>query len=129
MLVDHVCILKQLKPDNISSQKISCQTHKFWLLVVSSNYFTKFHDFSRIIQVFSNSMIFPYMKLFFDVFQVFHDFQSLRESCYKQHRCRQKKSQYDQEMPESQITDQSMAHQNTGRSQVKVIDFGMFEKL
>ena len=36
----------------------------FWLLVVSSNYFTKFHDFPMIIQVFSNSMIFPRMELF-----------------------------------------------------------------
>ena len=36
----------------------------FCLLVVSSNYFTKFHDFSIIIQFFSNSMIFPCMELF-----------------------------------------------------------------
>ena len=28
-------------------------------------YFIKFHDFSMIIQVFSNSMIFPCMELFF----------------------------------------------------------------
>ena len=43
--------------------------------------FKKFHDFSMLIQVFSNSMIFPCMELFFVIFQVFHDFQSLWESC------------------------------------------------
>ena len=47
--------------------------------MVSSNYFTKFHDFSMIIQFFSNSMIFPCMELFLVIFQVFHDFQSLWE--------------------------------------------------
>ena len=36
------------------------------LLVVLSYYFTKFHDFSMIIQVFPNSMIFPCMELFSD---------------------------------------------------------------
>ena len=34
-----------------------------------------------IIQVFSNSMIFPCMELFLVIFQVFHDFQSLWEPC------------------------------------------------
>ena len=37
----------------------------FWLLLVLSNYFTKFHDFSITIQFFSNSMIFPCMELFY----------------------------------------------------------------
>ena len=37
----------------------------FWLLVISSNYFTKFHDFSMITQVFPNSMIIPCMELFY----------------------------------------------------------------
>ena len=32
-----------------------------------------------IIQVFSNSMIFPCMELFLVIFHVFHDFQSLWE--------------------------------------------------
>ena len=43
----------------------------------------KFNDFSRIIQGFSNSLIFPCMELFFffwrggaGYFLVFHDFQS-----------------------------------------------------
>ena len=49
--------------------------------MVSSNFFTKFHDFSMIIQVFSNSMIFPCMELFLVIFQLFHDFQSLWEPC------------------------------------------------
>ena len=35
----------------------------FWQLVVLSYYFTKFHDFSTIIQVFSDSMIFPCIPL------------------------------------------------------------------
>ena len=34
----------------------------FWLLVVSSNYFTKFHDYSM------NTMIFPCMELFLVIF-------------------------------------------------------------
>ena len=34
-----------------------------------------------IIQVFSNSIIFPCMELFLVIFQVFHDFQSLWEPC------------------------------------------------
>ena len=98
MLVDHACILKELKLETTSSQKTSCRTHKpqvarklavrhtsvrqlvFWLLMLSSNY-TKFHDFSMIIQLFSNSTIFPCMELFLVIFQVFHDFQSLWESC------------------------------------------------
>ena len=46
--------------------------------MVSSNYFIKF-PISMIIQVFSNSMIFPCMELFLVIFQVFHDFQSLWE--------------------------------------------------
>ena len=33
--------------------------------------FHKFHDFSMIIHVFSNSMIFPYMELFFRDFTGF----------------------------------------------------------
>ena len=35
-----------------------------------------------IIQVFSNSMIFPCMELFLVIFQVFRDFQSLWEPCH-----------------------------------------------
>ena len=50
--------------------------------MVLSNYFTKFPDFSIIIQVFSNSMIFPCMELFLVIFQVFHNFQSLWEPCH-----------------------------------------------
>ena len=53
----------------------------FWLPVVVSNYFTKFHDFSMIVQGFSNSMIFPCMEHFCEIFQVFHDFKSLWEPC------------------------------------------------
>ena len=49
--------------------------------MVLSNFYTKFHDFSMIIQVFSNSMIFPCMELFLVIFQVFLDFQSLWEPC------------------------------------------------
>ena len=66
----------------------ACLTASFLAMVVSSNYFTKFHDFSMIIQAFSNSMIFPCMELFFLVFQVFHDFQSLWEPCNKVHSCK-----------------------------------------
>ena len=58
-----------------------CLTASFLATVVSSNYFTKFHDFSMIIQVFSNSMIFPCMALFLVIFQVFHHFQNLWEPC------------------------------------------------
>ena len=50
----------ELKLETISSKKTSCQTQKvlcvwqlvFWLLVVLSNYFTKFHNISMIIQFF-----------------------------------------------------------------------------
>ena len=55
-----------------------CLTTSYWILVVLSNYFTKFYDFSMIIQVFSNSMIFPCTELFW---VIFHDFQSLWEPC------------------------------------------------
>ena len=51
MLVDHACILKQLKLEATSSQILCVWQLVFWLLVVSSNYFTKFHDFTMIIQV------------------------------------------------------------------------------
>ena len=34
-----------------------------------------------IIQVFLNSMIFPCMEPFFEIFQVFHEFMSLWEPC------------------------------------------------
>ena len=50
--------------DSTSSQKTSCQTHKkcltasFLATGSLSNYLTKFQDFSTIIQVYSNSMIF-----------------------------------------------------------------------
>ena len=40
-----------------------------------------------IIQVFSNSMIFPCMELLLVIFQVFHDFQSLWEPCYINRAC------------------------------------------
>ena len=50
--------------------------------MVSSDYFTKFHDFSMIIQVFSNSMTFPCMELFL---VIVHDFQSLWEPCHIHH--------------------------------------------
>ena len=33
--------------------------------MVLSNYFKKIHDLSMFIQAFSDSMIFPYMELFF----------------------------------------------------------------
>ena len=59
-----------------SSQKTCHRT-----LVVSSKYFTKFHDFFMIIQVFSESMIFPCKELFLVIFQVSHDFQNLWEPC------------------------------------------------
>ena len=59
----------------------SVQQLVFWLLVVSSIYFTKFLDFSMIIQFFSNSMIFSMHGTFLVIFQVFHDFQSLWEPC------------------------------------------------
>ena len=45
-----------IKLETTSSQKSSCQTHKFCvpgLLTVSSNYFTKIHDYSMVIQAFS----------------------------------------------------------------------------
>ena len=45
MHVDHACILKLLKLETTSSQ----DTLVFWLLVVSSNYFTKFHDYSVVV--------------------------------------------------------------------------------
>ena len=81
MLVDHACIWKQLKLETTSSQKTSCQTQvsdsKFssywWFQIISQN--------SMIIQIFSNSMIFPCMELILVIFQVFHDFQSLSEPC------------------------------------------------
>ena len=41
----------------------------------------KFHDFSMIIQFFTNSIIFRCMELFFVIFKVFHDFQSSWEPC------------------------------------------------
>ena len=53
----------------------------FLKLSVSSTNFPKFHDFSRIFQLLSNSMIFPCMEFLFVIFQVFHDFQSLWEPC------------------------------------------------
>ena len=39
--------------------------------------------FPWLFRVFSNSMIFPCMELFFLIFQVFHDFQSLWEHCWQ----------------------------------------------
>ena len=76
MLVDHACILKLLKLETTSSQKLAVEHTSvrqlvFWLLVVASNYFIKFHDFSMIIKIFSNSMIFPCMELFFSDFPGF----------------------------------------------------------
>ena len=38
-----------------------------------------------IIQVLSNSMIFPCMERFKVIFQLFHDLQSLWEPCTPQH--------------------------------------------
>ena len=54
------CILKWLKLETISRHKKKAVRHTnlcvwqlvFWLLVVLSNYFTKFHDFSMIIKFF-----------------------------------------------------------------------------
>ena len=54
----------------------------FWQLVVLSYYFTKFHDFSRFFQVFSNSMIFPCMELFLVIFQVSMTSRACRNPAY-----------------------------------------------
>ena len=54
-----------------------------WLLVVSSNYLKKIHDFSIIIQVFFKFHDFSMHGTFFAIFQVFHDFQSSAEPCLK----------------------------------------------
>ena len=74
-----------IKLETSSSQKTSCQTLfrqlVFWLLVVLSYYFTKFNDFSMIIQVLSNSRIFSMHGTFLVIFQVFQDFQSMWEPC------------------------------------------------
>ena len=59
MLVDHAFIFKYLKPPvarKLAVGPTSVWQLVFWLLGVSTNYFTKFHDFSKIIQFFSNSM-------------------------------------------------------------------------
>ena len=45
---------KNLKPP--VARKLGVRQLVFWLLVVLSNYFTKFNDFSMILQFFSNSM-------------------------------------------------------------------------
>ena len=44
----------------------ACLTASFLATGSLSNYFTKFLDFSMIIQAFSNSMIFPFMDFFLD---------------------------------------------------------------
>ena len=48
-----------------------CLTASFLATGGFIKYFTKLHDFSMIIQVFSNSMIFPCMELFFGDFPGF----------------------------------------------------------
>ena len=82
----HFEIIQNFKPPlarklAVRHASFACLTASFLATVVSSNYFTKFHDFSMIIQAFSNSMIFPCMELFFLILQVFHDFQSSWEPC------------------------------------------------
>ena len=51
----HFEIIKNLKSPvarNLAVGHTSVRQLVFWLLVVSSNYFTKLHDFSMIIQIF-----------------------------------------------------------------------------
>ena len=68
---------QNLKPP--VARKLAVRHTSYWLLVDLSNNFTKFHDFSMIIQFyFLNSMIFPDMELFWVIFQAF---QSLWEPC------------------------------------------------
>ena len=62
---------KKQQLETTSSQNISCQTHKFVCLTASFlatggfvKLLKKVHDFTMIIQGFSNSMIFPCMELF-----------------------------------------------------------------
>ena len=65
----------------IDSASFVCLTTTFLATGGLSNYFTQFYDFSMIIHVFSNSMIYPCMELFLVIFQVFHEIQSLWEPC------------------------------------------------
>ena len=59
MLVDHACILKELKLETTSSQKASCLTHKTLCQTTSflatgglTELLKKSHDFSMIVRVF-----------------------------------------------------------------------------
>ena len=55
----------------------ACPTASFLATGGLSYYFTKFHDFSMIIQGFFKFMIFPCMELFFSDFQGFPWFPEL----------------------------------------------------
>ena len=72
----HFEIIKNLKPPvgrklAVRQTKLVCLTASFCLLVVSSNYFTKFHDLSIIIQVFFKFYDFSMHGTFFGDFPRF----------------------------------------------------------
>ena len=58
------------------------KTWNHQLLMVLSNYFTKHHDFPWLFRFFQIPWFFHAWNFFFMIFQIFHGFQSLWETCY-----------------------------------------------